>query len=313
MTTITDARVRGLTTDEPAIPPSWVGTIFNTSDAARTKPGVLQSANLSLISATLANANSLGALDLQHAVCELYLSIAGSLSASNAAHPVRLWNFIPGIHGGMNANDSSAARMDRYMAFNAGRYAAYSRWYGVSEVGPQVATATGVGHSGRDLLVHCLASRFPGRPVENPRQVPAYRYSKRRGPLPPVFARATRVDLNGEPTLLVGGTASVIGESSVHIGDLHGQTLETFHNMASLIAGKAIEPGPSTTRARLREVLGAYRTLRVHCVHRADIERTKRLVDEYFTSLESVEYVRADICRRTLLVEIEGTASLRGM
>ena len=30
-------------------------------------------------------------------------------------------------------------------------------------------------------------------PVENPRQIPAFRYSKRYGPIPPCFARATRI------------------------------------------------------------------------------------------------------------------------
>jgi chorismate lyase/3-hydroxybenzoate synthase len=197
------------------------------------------------------------------------------------------------------------------MVFNAGRYAAYASWYGGADVGPRVATATGIGHLGSDLVVHCLTAEEPGLPVENPRQVPAYRYSRRRGPMPPLFARATMIGSGSGRMLLVGGTSSVCGESSVHLGDVQEQTLETFHNLGCLAAGEA---GDDPGRARpsdveLRRQLAAYRTLRVYCVHASDLQRVQEMVKAYLPGLESLELCRADVCRRTLLVEIEGTAS----
>ena len=69
-------------------------------------------------------------------------------------------------------------------------------------------------------------------PLENPRQVPAYRYSRRYGLRPPCFARATKF----ESTLFIGGTASIIGEDSRHAAAIVAQTEETLSNLRALIA-----------------------------------------------------------------------------
>ena len=43
----------------------------------------------------------------------------------------------------------------------------------------------------RDLMIDALSAASPGIAVENPRQIPSYRYARRYGPRPPCFARAT--------------------------------------------------------------------------------------------------------------------------
>ena len=106
--------------------------------------------------------------------------------------------------------------MNRYMVFNAGRHRGYRRRLsGRRDLPPSaIATASGVGTDGDDLFVAALGALRAGVPVENPRQIPAYRYSARYGPIPPCFSRAT---LELEPKrLFVGGTSSVCGEDSVH-------------------------------------------------------------------------------------------------
>ena len=103
-------------------------------------------------------------------------------------------------------------------------------------------------------------------PVENPRQVSAYHYSRRFGAIPPCFARATLLTCGGEPLLIVGGTASVVGEESRHIGDLHGQTQETFRNLASVVAaasGRTLREDASPDD--IRSLLSSFRELRVYC------------------------------------------------
>ena len=119
--------------------------------------------------------------------------------------------------------------LDRYMVFNAGRHDAYSDQCGA------LGTASAVGIKGSDLSIHCLALEEPGTPVENPRQTPAWQYSARYGPLPPCFSRATIVDLAGRRTLLIGGTASVVGEDSRHAGEFDAQVEETLLNLEALI------------------------------------------------------------------------------
>src|SRR5262249_25234544 len=146
-------------------------------------------------------------------------------------HPIRFWNHVPFI------TEPADAGRDNYMVFNAGRFRAMTRWLGgdgdANRFDRDVATASATGHWGRDLVIPCVATDAPGVAVTNPRQVAPYHYSQRFGPLPPCFARATK--LTDPPgLLLVGGTASVRGEDSVHTDDLASQVSETFLNLASL-------------------------------------------------------------------------------
>ncbi|MCG8455947.1 MAG: hypothetical protein MI919_06655, partial [Holophagales bacterium] len=208
------------------------------------------------------------------------------------------------------------------------RLRAMRQWLGREGVPRRVATASGVGHFGRDLVIHCLACEAPGAPVENPRQVPAYRYSARYGPEPPCFARATRLDRRGSPPwLLVGGTASVRGEDSLHLGDLEAQLAETLVNLAEVSrvgreCGARRGPaqvGTAEARLEIREPgsageggLAAFRQLRVYHVDRAHRPRIRTYLERHLPSDAEVEYWHADLCRPELLVEIEGLAELRG-
>ena len=143
------------------------------------------------------------------------------------------------------------ADLNRYMVFNAGRFSAYLEWYGETASFEQtVATATGIGHASDDLVVHVLAGRMRGLHVENPRQRQAYCYTPRHGPLPPCFARATVAygEKGMEPLILVGGTASVRGEDSVHHDDVGAQVEETLDNIEAVLeaAWRRLEAPPAT-------------------------------------------------------------------
>lgn len=268
----------------------------------------------SLVTVRVPNAAGLSPAEFGRATADAYTAIAGRLSDLPAHHPVRFWNYIPGIHqpcGGRGPGDESApATLDRYMVFNAGRYAACSRWLGGEQAFPRLlATASGVGHDGTDLVIHALAAAAPGVAVENPRQVPAYRYSSRYGPRPPCFARATLVTLGGggagaavRPAVLVGGTASVRGEESVFVGDVRGQAGETLDNLAALLQAATGDPaaGPHL-----------FTDVRVYVVRPADEAALRPLCERAFPAA-GLEFVRADICRQDLLVEIEGVAAVTG-
>ncbi len=222
--------------------------------------------------------------------------------------PVRFWNHIPGIHHPMGDG------MDRYMAFNAGRFAGFSRWLGSPSTFPQsVATASGIGHFGADLIIHVLASRHAGVAVHNPRQTSPMAYSQRFGPRPPCFARATLLPETG--LLLIGGTASIRGEESTHAGDLAGQLQETFANLDALIhhAGEmAGHPTPTAgAGAGAGAGLASIHDLRVYHPRREDAPLIRHALAQVIPAATSVQFVHADLCRRELLVEIEGLAQLR--
>jgi hypothetical protein len=216
-------------------------------------------------------------------------------------HPVRFWNFVPGIHDEMDDG------RDRYMVFNAGRYSAYERRYGGRDLFDRnVATASAVGCGGKDLTIICLAYDTPGEPVDNPRQIKPYHYSARYGPLPPCFARATLIHRpDGEAWLLTGGTASICGEESRHIGDLDKQLDETLRNLAALIRVADADAGIDFDD---RTALQRYEELRVYFPDLEHASTLRMLIKRAMPALRQLEMLNMDLCRPELLVEIEGVA-----
>ena len=293
------------------VPPQWVLDRFDplpppsggTTDSRRapsTGPGisfeVVDRKQLSLIGGRLHDAVDLTARNFRSAVFDLYDGIRAELAARDSRHPIRVWSFVPAIHQPMGDG------LTRYMVFNSGRHDAFSDWYpDPAEFERSVPTSTGVGHDGPDLVVYCLASDRAGEPRENERQLPAYRYSRTYGPLPPCFARATLARLGDVPTLLIGGTASVRGEVSVHLDDVESQLEETFANLEALVRAQA--------KRGISDMF--LRDARAYYVYPEHSDLLKAAIAARFPELQCLETMQATICREELLVEIEGVAVAR--
>ncbi len=196
--------------------------------------------------------------------------------------PCRVWAFLPrpGAHDG--------DFLDRYMRFNVGRTNAYRE---LADRVSVVPAGTCVGHAGSQLVVHALWTKHAFSAIENPRQRPATLYSARYGPVPPAFTRATR----NSTMLLASGTASVVGESSCHEASIDEQFAETIRNLDALaIAARAS---------------GAWRSLQIYVRDRKDLARVEQLAHNRFGA-EVERILHAPICRRELLVEIEGVCDV---
>lgn len=325
-----------------SLPPAWVlralGTpgassrlehglqanhfLADSNDATPGEVGIAtrSSSRLRLVSAFVRHASSLSVPDFQSAIMRAIDRIREAMASETSTipgqngqsppwHPIRFWNYIPDIHA------PAGGGLDRYMAFNAARFAAFVEWFGGADAfADSVATATGVGHGGNDLIMHALAGNRSGQPVENPRQIPSYSYSPHYGPLPPCFARATLTKMaeNGRSSLLIGGTSSVRGEASVHTGDAVRQTEETLKNLASLILAAEVQLQPSAVAKDMETTLKRLRNVRLYVKRPEDTQAVLSTLLESVPHLEfdEIEVVRADICRRELLIEIEGTAEL---
>jgi chorismate lyase/3-hydroxybenzoate synthase len=192
------------------------------------------------------------------------------------------------------------------MHFNAGRFAAMCEWFGGADRIPEfVPAASGVGHDGQDLIIRALALREPGVPIENPHQVPAFRYSRRYGPIPPCFARATRIE-SPQRALLIAGTAAITGEQSQFLGDLDRQLALTLENLRILIRAGSPQVGPAIDPLQLMAFVRVY-------VARADdiaAVHAQLRTGVFGATSDCIEFLRADLCRTDLLVEIEGVAKL---
>ncbi len=293
--------------------PAWASQLVAAATAPWSPTGAgLEERELSgegwrLVSVRVPAARRLRAAELEERTRQAYQAVAGRLADRAERHVVRMWNYIPGILEPLDGLDH------RYMAFNAGRHRAFEEWFaGRRRFDRTVPTASGVGHDGDDFVVHCLAAAAPGRPVENPRQVPSYCYSQHYGPLPPCFARATLVDPgpDGRPWLLVGGTASVVGEESVHRGDLEAQVEETLANLAALLTAGLAAAGLARPPAPRRELLARFFSVRVYHPPRVDPRHVTRLLAGAFAASAEVQVLVADLCRAPLEVEVEGVAAL---
>jgi enamine deaminase RidA (YjgF/YER057c/UK114 family) len=282
-------------------PPRWVGGLLSRAPVeARAGAVVRQKGTLAQVTAVVTDAERMGDDELQARTADAYGRVLDVVRELDR-HPVRFWNHVPQITA------PASQHRDRYMVFNAGRYEAFVRHYASSAAfDRRVATASAVGTSKADLVVHCLASMAPGAPFNNPRQVAPYHYSKRFGPLPPCFARATRL-AQPENLLLVGGTAAIRGEDSVFREDLDRQARETFVNMAALVA--TAQAREFQTRELGRD-LACYRELRVYLPNAEHKRRVGKMIRANFSGVRRVEFVQADLCRPDLLVEIEGIAEL---
>lgn len=194
------------------------------------------------------------------------------------AGPCRVWAFLP------RPTERDDDTLERYMRFNAGRSEAYRS---MPELVRVVPAGTCVGHAGHDLVVHAIATDEPFAAVENPRQRPAWLYSTRYGPVAPTFTRASRT----ESLLLASGTAAVVGEDSIHLGDLEAQFAETVANLRSLA-----EAGGGD---------GRWRSLQIYVRDPAHLAAVRALARAHFG--EAAERIlHAPLCRRELLVEVEG-------
>ncbi len=112
------------------------------------------------------------------------------------------------------------------------------------------------------------------------------------------------------PWLLVGGTASVRGEDTMHAGDLDAQCRETTKNLASVASAALTREGVDDAATwESRELMERYRHLRIYYVLEQHEQRLVSWAKEHFAHAD-VELVRADLCRDGLLIEIEGVAEL---
>ena len=206
-------------------------------------------------------------------------------------HLLRIWNYMDAI----TAGEGDA---ERYRRFCVGRVAGMG---GVAETSTlPAATAIGSSDGRRRLQVYWLASSEPGTPVENPRQVSAWRYPRQYGPQSPSFARAMLPPAGAAMPLLLSGTAAVVGHASQHAGELQMQIEETFANFDALLAA---------ARARQPDLpvqFGPGTRLKVYVRDADDLPLVAAALEARFGARVPRVLLHAAICRRELAIEIDG-------
>lgn len=222
--------------------------------------------------------------DLDSSTEEIYRAILKTIDESEYPQLVRFWNIIPFINRGDGDGEN-------YKRFCAGRLAAFEAF---SIGNMQFPAASAVGHYGDGITVYCLSTKHDPINIANPRQIDAFNYPRQYGPSSPSFARATTLTSNEKSPqnmCFISGTASILGHSSVHIGDLQGQLHTTNDNILYLLK----ETGFKRTDIK---------SARVYLRDPADLLEARTRIKAWYPEAELV-FTHADICRDDLLIEIE--------
>lgn len=234
--------------------------------------------------------------DIEGAAHTAYTRLLTAVRPSAHPYLLRIWNYFARI----NAGEGDA---ERYRRFCVGRAAAVD---GMFNDPPPAATAIGGEGEPGHLLLVALCARAPAVALENPRQTPAWRYPREYGPVSPGFSRGALLDSDTHrPRLLASGTASIVGHVSQHLGDVAAQLQESLVNLGALL-------DVGSERSGHRFALADCEALRIYLRHATDLPTARAIMATSGLPTDRITYLRGDICRSELDVELEGVFAAPG-
>jgi hypothetical protein len=215
-------------------------------------------------------------------------------AAIGARHLCRIWNYLPQI------NAAGADGLETYRSFSCGRSLAFERRFG-RDFKTRLPAGSAVGSEGDRVTVVFAANSLQPCYCENPDQVPAYEYPPVHGPRPPSFSRATVLAAGGHRDVFVSGTAAVKGHETVALGDTRSQLVHTLANLRRIFGVVGIG-------ADLRAGRADTRYFKVYLRYPSDLAEVAAVLErELVRPGDRVSYLRADLCRAELDVEVEAT------
>ena len=218
-------------------------------------------------------------------------------------HIIRQWNYIESIAWVEDLEDSE----QNYQIFNDVR----AHYYDQGDFSLGYPAATGIGMETGGVIIDFIAlsesDQVKIKPIMNPGQIDAHKYSEvvlegssvRK--CTPKFERAKLVSIGDRNYIYVSGTASILGEKTMHVGDVEKQTITTIDNINRLFSKENQERlGLDFDLSKIR-----FSHLRVYVKYQEDIPAVEQICESMLNCNSSL-YLESDVCREDLLVEIEG-------
>jgi chorismate lyase/3-hydroxybenzoate synthase len=213
------------------------------------------------------------------------------IALSRGRHLYRIWNYVPRIN-------AHVAGLENYHAFCGGRSLAFEEALGPA-FERALPAASAVGGDDHQLAVIFAAGSTAPRHIENPEQTPAYEYPREHGPRSPSFARATVVEEDGRRYAFISGTSAVKGHATVAPGALDEQLACTLDNLR--LISQAIGLGDA-----FRAGKNFARHFKIYLRQAGDLAAVRTALEAALLQPgDRVTYLRADICRAALNLEIE--------
>ena len=227
---------------------------------------------------------------LNESIYEAYNNIFKLTEALGFNSPFRFWNYISGIN---NTKEGT----ERYQIFCTGRSEAYKNKLS------SYPAATCIGsRNNQSFITFISAMRDNFVSIENPNQLPASKYRLYSDSCAPLFSRAGYININNSYRLFISGTASVIKSESKNINDIINQTKCTLNNISILINFENLNQYGITKGYTLNDI----NLIKVYIRNDNDYNAVKAMCDKSFSDNADILYLKADVCRTELLVEIEG-------
>lgn len=234
----------------------------------------------------------------------------------NLSNIQRQWNYIPDIINTCHSDDTT---LQNYQIFNDIR----ALYYGKHHWENGYPAATGIGISSGNVMISVLASagESTALALSNPHQTNAHQYSaevlvgdslNKKIKSPPLFERAKALFSDCACSILISGTAAIRGQLSVEDNAVN-QTEITIQNIASLISKDNLEQLPIEFHPLIfSENTQKSLTLdyaRVYYRFDEDLEAVRECCSRHFPDGKTL-FLKADICRDDLLIEIECSYSI---
>lgn len=207
------------------------------------------------------------------------------------------WYYIPQITGYSN-------QKERYQIFNKYRKEIFTKQSDTNHPVAFFPASTGIGCDNVCVGTSAIAFRsdapVSAHAMENEHQVPAHEYPQQVSIEAPLFSRGMCLLSEKSAMIFVSGTASILYAKTVCENDIAGQTHQTIKNIHGLLLQNAIKHGLASP-VKIGESI-QYAT--VYIKREADYPVVKDICRKFFGEIP-ILFVKADICRSNLLVEIE--------
>ncbi len=220
---------------------------------------------------------------------------------------VRQWNYVEQIFG---FEATGLQQRQNYQLFNEVRSEYYSRY----RTNPDFPAATGIGVAHHGVSIECMAvtgdENLKIISLSNPEQLDSYQYGQsvlkgqpqkhQTSNQPPQFERAKLMISGNQSRVFISGTASIAGQETIGLNDVEKQTRITIDHIELLTSKKNLK----LHYPELTIIPNKYAYVRVYVKNEADIPVVKAICLNHFGEVP-MNFVKADICREDLLVEIE--------
>ena len=239
---------------------------------------------------------------LEKPAYEIYLNF---LELTKDWNLFRVWNYVPYIN-------EEALGLENYKSFCKGRSLAFEAFYG-EDFNIKMPAASAVGINDNKLVVYFIAGKEKATNIENPEQVPAFYYPKQYGPRSPSFARGTVIYQDGRRVGYLSGTASIKSHESVTLRNVSEQLHTTLDNMSLVFERMGLLHERMSYQGTMPDPAKYDRSFKVYIRHLEDAEYIQKVFAQSIFASEDdhILYLRADICRYELDLEIEAVITER--